>query len=54
MKLIVDLKNELMNWADFLHADTNLWKLKVTLMITGWVWSKMGKTLKIVWLSQMM
>ena len=37
-----------MNWADFLHADTNLWKLKITLIIIGWVWSKMGKVLKIV------
>ena len=37
-----------MNWADFLHADTNLWKLKVTLIIIGWVWSKMTEALKIV------
>ena len=42
------LKNEPMNWADLLHADTNLWKLKVTLIIIGWVWSKMGEVLKIV------
>ena len=26
----------------FLHADTNLRKLKVTLIIFWWVWSKMG------------
>ena len=38
-------KNELMNWADFLHADTNLGKLKVTLIIIGWAWSKMGEVL---------
>ena len=37
-----------MNWADFLHADTNLWKLKVTLIIIGWVWSKLGEVLKIM------
>ena len=30
----------MMKWADFLHADTNLGKLKVTLIIIGWVWSK--------------
>ena len=24
-------------WADFLHADTNSGKLKVTLIIIGWV-----------------
>ena len=27
-------QNELMNWADFLHADTNSGKLKVSLIIT--------------------
>ena len=27
------LKTELMKWADFLHADTNLWKLNVNLII---------------------
>ena len=37
-----------MNWTDFLHSDTNLLKLKATLTIIGWVWSKMGKALKIV------
>ena len=42
------IKNKLMNWADFLPANTNLWKLKVTLIIIGWVWSKMGEALKIV------
>ena len=26
-------KDQLMKWADFLHADTNLGKLKVTLII---------------------
>ena len=42
------LQKESVNWADFLHADTNLWKLKVTLIIIEWVWSKMSKALKIV------
>ena len=36
-------------WIDelgwFLHADTNLGKVKVTLIIIGWAWSKMGKAL---------
>ena len=45
---MLNLKSESVNWADFLHADTNLWKLKVTLIIIGWVWSKMGEALKIV------
>ena len=26
----------LMKWGDFLHGDTNLGKLKVTLIIIGW------------------
>ena len=42
-------------WIDelvcFLLADTNLWKLKVTLTIIGWIWSKIGEALKIVGLS---
>ena len=36
------LNNEVMNWADFLHVDTNLGKLKVTIIIIGWAWSKIG------------
>ena len=32
-----------MGW--FLHADTNLRKLKVTSIITGWACSKIGETL---------
>ena len=35
-----------MNWADFLHVDANLWKLKVTLIIIGWVWFKNGRDLE--------
>ena len=34
------LKNISVNWTDFLLVDTNLGKL--TLIIIGWVWSKMG------------
>ena len=26
--------------SDFLHADTNLGKLKITLIIIGWAWSE--------------
>ena len=37
---LLHLKNESMNWANFLHAVTNLGKLKVTLIIIGWAWSK--------------
>ena len=36
-----------MNWAPLLHADANLGKLKVTLIIIEWVWSKTSKALKI-------
>ena len=28
-----------------LHTHTNLGKLKVTVIIIGWAWSKMGKAL---------
>ena len=34
--------------ADFLHADSNLGKLKVTLIIIGWAWSKMSEALEIM------
>ena len=37
-----------MNWAPLLHADANLGKLKVTLIIIEWVWSKTSKALKNV------
>ena len=30
------IKNDLINWADFLHVDANSGKLKVTLKVTGW------------------
>ena len=26
------------------HGDTNLGRLKITLIIIGWVWSKLGET----------
>ena len=34
-----------MKWADFLHADASLGKLKVTLIIMGWAWSEIGEAL---------
>ena len=37
-----------MKWPKFLHADTNLGKLNVYLMILGWVCSKMTKTFWIM------
>ena len=42
------VKNESINWADFLHAGTNLQKLKLALISIGWVWSEMSEALKIV------
>ena len=35
--------NDKLGW--FLYTDTNLRKLKNALIIIGWAWSKMGKTL---------
>ena len=37
--------NECMNLAEFLHANTYLRKLKVTLIIIGWAWWNMGVSL---------
>ena len=37
--------NDLMNWVDFWHADANSGRLKITLVISGWFWSKMGMIL---------
>ena len=34
----VACQNRLIKWVDFLHADTNLGKLKFTLLIFGWEW----------------
>ena len=36
------LKNELMEWTDFLHAGVNSGKLKVISIIFRWMWSKLG------------
>ena len=41
-----------MNWADFLHADTNVGKLKVKLIIIEWAGSKMVEALLIMTLNQ--
>ena len=38
------LKNDLMKWSDFLHADANLGELNINLIIIGWVCSKMSET----------
>ena len=46
--IYIYLKNELMKWADFLHADTNLGKLNVNLIIIGWGWPKVGNTFQIM------
>ena len=32
----------MMKMSDFLHVDTNSWKLKVDQKILGWAWSNMG------------
>ena len=37
-----------MKWADFVYADTNLRKLKVTLMIISQAWWKRGEALQIM------
>ena len=37
-----------MKWDNFLHADTNLGKLKVTLIIIGRARSKIDEALKII------
>ena len=36
------LKNELMEWTNFLHTGANIGKLKVISMIYGWMLSKLG------------
>ena len=59
LKSTIYLKNELMKWGDFLHADTNLGKLNVNIIIIGWVCSKIGEPFssrdsKIRCISQMM
>ena len=37
-----------MKWAGILYADTNLGKLKFTLMIISYAWWKMGEDLEIM------
>ena len=41
---LLNLKNEYIKWADLLHADTNLGKIKFSLIIIGWTCSKICKT----------
>ena len=50
------LKNELIEWTDFLHGGANSGKQKVISMIFSWARSKMGmhghlvhETLKSIW-----
>ena len=43
------MKNELMNWTDFLHTGINSGKLKITSIITGWVWSKISASYMVPW-----
>ena len=38
-------KERIEEMSCFLHADSNLGQLKVTLIIIGWSWSKMGESL---------
>ena len=40
--------NEWMNWANFLYDDANLGKLKITLIIFGWLWLEMGMGLQLL------
>ena len=40
--------DDLMNWADFLNADTSPSKLKVTLIVIGCLWSNMGMAIKFM------
>ena len=34
------MDDEWINRADFLHADANSGELRITLIIFGWLWSK--------------
>ena len=36
----LDIKNEVIEWTDFLHAGADWGKLKVISLISEWVWSK--------------
>ena len=40
-KILLFCNNEWMKWTDFLHIDANSGKLKITLIIFGWSWSKL-------------
>ena len=48
LKYKIYLKNELMKWADFFNVDTNLGKLKVSLIVIGRAWPKTGEALQIM------
>ena len=36
------LQNKLMKQPNFFHVDTNLQKLKVDCVLSGWAWSRLG------------
>ena len=40
--------NEWINLAEFLHANTYLRKLKVTLIVIGLAWSNMGVSFYVI------
>ena len=40
-------------WAELIfHVDANSWKLRRTLIILGWLWSKMGMGLSFQWIDE--
>ena len=41
------LKNEQMEWTDFLHVDTDSQKFKTAQKCIGWAWSKMGVVIQV-------
>ena len=43
------MKNELMNWTGFLQTGINSGKLKITSIITGWLWSKISVSYMVPW-----
>ena len=46
LKSAVSQESELIKWADFLACWYTFRKANVNLVITGWAWSKMGKTFR--------
>ena len=48
MDIQLQFLNEWMNLADFLHDNTYLEKLKVTLILIGWLWANMGVPFQVM------